>query len=49
MGLKENVISGKKIPAGTGLRDFRELIVTPVEIEEPEVEEEEVEELEPGE
>ena len=27
-GLKENVIVGKKIPAGTGLRKFRELLVT---------------------
>ena len=27
-GLKENVIVGKKIPAGTGLRKFRSLIVT---------------------
>ncbi|MDH3247090.1 MAG: DNA-directed RNA polymerase subunit beta', partial [Saprospiraceae bacterium] len=28
IGLKENVIVGKKIPAGTGLRKFRSLIVT---------------------
>ena len=28
MGLKENVIVGKLIPAGTGLRQFRNLIVT---------------------
>jgi DNA-directed RNA polymerase subunit beta' len=27
-GLKENVIVGKKIPAGTGLREYRNLIVT---------------------
>jgi hypothetical protein len=26
--LKENVIVGKKIPAGTGLRQFKELLVT---------------------
>ncbi len=28
MGLKENVIVGKRIPAGTGLREFRNLYVT---------------------
>ena len=28
LGLKENVIVGKPIPAGTGLRKFRSLIVT---------------------
>ncbi|MCL4112297.1 UNVERIFIED_CONTAM: hypothetical protein GTU68_015027 [Idotea baltica] len=28
IGLKENVIVGKKIPAGTGMRRFRELLVT---------------------
>ena len=33
-GLKENVIAGKRIPAGTGLREFRDLIVTAVEPEE---------------
>ena len=27
LGLKENVIVGHKIPAGTGLRDFNELLV----------------------
>ncbi|HQW56860.1 MAG TPA: DNA-directed RNA polymerase subunit beta', partial [Saprospiraceae bacterium] len=27
-GLKENVIIGKKIPAGTGMRTFNELIIT---------------------
>jgi hypothetical protein len=27
-GLKENVISGKTIPAGTGFQDFQDLIVT---------------------
>ncbi len=31
-GLKENVIVGKKIPAGTGLRKFNELIVTTQEV-----------------
>ncbi|MEO1259048.1 MAG: DNA-directed RNA polymerase subunit beta' [Bacteroidota bacterium] len=30
-GLKENVIVGKRIPAGTGLRKFNELFVTSVE------------------
>ncbi len=33
LGLKENVIVGKKIPAGTGLRDFDNLLVVPVEEE----------------
>ena len=28
MGLKENVIVGKRIPAGTGLRKFDNIIVT---------------------
>jgi hypothetical protein len=28
MGLKENVIVGKKIPAGTGLREYDRLQVT---------------------
>jgi DNA-directed RNA polymerase subunit beta' len=28
MGLKENVIVGKRIPAGTGLREFNNLLVT---------------------
>ncbi|MBT8190664.1 MAG: DNA-directed RNA polymerase subunit beta' [Bacteroidia bacterium] len=37
-GLKENVISGKRIPAGTGLKDFTDLIVT---VNEPEIEIEE--------
>ncbi len=38
-GLKENVISGKMIPAGTGLKEFRNLIVNAIEIpEEPEEE-----------
>ncbi len=37
-GLKENVIVGKKIPAGTGLRRFDDLLVTPVKavVEAPE-------------
>jgi len=37
MGLKENVIAGKLIPAGTGSKDFRDLIVTvtPKEIPAP--------------
>ncbi len=28
MGLKENVIVGKRIPAGTGMRDWQDLLVT---------------------
>ena len=31
-GLKENVISGKRIPAGTGLRKFKQLLVKPAEL-----------------
>ncbi len=31
MGLKENVIVGKKIPAGTGMRHYEELIVADME------------------
>ena len=27
-GLKENVIAGKNIPAGTGSKQFRDLLVT---------------------
>ena len=27
LGLKENVIVGHKIPAGTGMRDYQEMIV----------------------
>jgi DNA-directed RNA polymerase subunit beta' len=30
-GLKENVIVGHRIPAGTGLRKFQEIIVTNTE------------------
>ena len=39
-GLKENVIVGKRIPAGTGMKKYNDLIVTPIikEIEEEEVE-----------
>jgi DNA-directed RNA polymerase subunit beta' len=33
-GLKENVIVGKKIPAGTGLRQFDNLFVTTTEAQE---------------
>ncbi len=37
LGLKENVIMGHLIPAGTGQKKYRSIIVTPVEaIEEPE-------------
>lgn len=35
-GLKENVIVGKKIPAGTGLKKYRNILVTP---KKPEIEE----------
>ncbi|MBT8231800.1 MAG: DNA-directed RNA polymerase subunit beta' [Saprospiraceae bacterium] len=38
-GLKENVIAGKLIPAGTGSKSFRDLIVT---VNQPVIEEEEV-------
>jgi len=31
LGLKENVIVGKQIPAGTGMRSYRDLIVTPID------------------
>ena len=49
-GLKENVISGKLIPAGTGLREFRNLLVKPKElVAPPEVAEEQEEEMEMGE
>ena len=30
-GLKENVICGHAIPAGTGQKEFQEILVTPVE------------------
>ncbi len=40
-GLKENVISGKNIPAGTGFKEFKKLIVTAKPVEEKEVELEE--------
>ncbi len=33
-GLKENVIVGKKIPAGTGMRQFEKIIVSPVQPDE---------------
>ena len=33
-GLKENVIVGKRIPAGTGLREYQELFVTSMEAHE---------------
>ena len=35
-GLKENVIVGKNIPAGTGLKEFKNLLVTAKKIEEVE-------------
>jgi len=31
-GLKENVIVGKKIPAGTGMRHYDELHVVPADV-----------------
>jgi DNA-directed RNA polymerase subunit beta' len=34
MGLKENVIIGKRIPAGTGLKKYKDLFVTTVEAQE---------------
>lgn len=45
-GLKENVIVGKPIPAGTGMKKFRDLIVGPVEAFEKSATSEEEEELE---
>ena len=38
-GLKENVIVGKKIPAGTGFREFDKVFVKPVVTEAEEIEE----------
>ncbi len=38
MGLKENVIVGKKIPAGTGMREFNSLLVTGEPLMEQEIE-----------
>ncbi len=40
-GLKENVIVGKKIPAGTGLKVYNDLLVTPKAVQNVFVEEEE--------
>jgi DNA-directed RNA polymerase subunit beta' len=45
LGLKENVIMGHLIPAGTGVKQFSDILVTPKggpPVEEPAVEEEEV-------
>ncbi|GLR19445.1 DNA-directed RNA polymerase subunit beta' [Portibacter lacus] len=39
-GLKENVIVGKKIPAGTGLKKYRDIFVQPKKVEELEEAEE---------
>ncbi|MCT4582122.1 MAG: DNA-directed RNA polymerase subunit beta' [Flavobacteriales bacterium] len=44
LGLKENVIVGHKIPAGTGLEDFQTITVGPKEEMEPTVLEQEVSE-----
>ena len=43
IGLKENVILGKLIPAGTGMKKYRNIAI---EKDEPVVEVEEVEEIE---
>ena len=41
LGLKENVIIGKLVPAGTGMARYRNVRpLLPVEVEEPEVQEE---------
>ena len=45
MGLKENVIIGKLIPAATGLKHYRSLQIEPVEPAQPPVEEFSEEEL----
>jgi DNA-directed RNA polymerase subunit beta' len=45
MGLKENVIIGKLIPAATGLKHYRGLQIEPVEPAQPPVEEFSEEEL----
>ncbi len=37
VGLKENVVMGHLIPAGTGLKKYKEVILTPPEVVEPEV------------
>ncbi len=39
LGLKENVIIGKLIPAGTGMKRYRTVGITPAPAEEPEIEE----------
>ena len=44
LGLKENVIMGHLIPAGTGLKKFRNIIVSP-NVEESQIEIEPVEEI----
>src|SRR5699024_8478294 len=43
LGLKENVIIGKLIPAGTGMQRYRKIKSAQVEPEFPEVEDEEAE------
>ena len=35
-GLKENVIVGKKIPAGTGLKKYESILVSPAQVEDEE-------------
>jgi DNA-directed RNA polymerase subunit beta' len=45
MGLKENVIIGKLIPAATGLKHYRSLQIEPVEPAQPPAEEFSEEEL----
>jgi DNA-directed RNA polymerase subunit beta' len=49
LGLKENVIMGKMIPAGTGIRKFQRLRVTGPSIYEPEDEDEQLSVLSPKE
>ena len=46
IGLKENVIVGKKIPAGTGMRKYEKLFVYPLEEDEEAKTDEEVDKLE---
>jgi DNA-directed RNA polymerase subunit beta' len=42
LGLKENVVMGHLIPAGTGLKKYKELILTSEEVEEENTEKEEI-------
>ena len=49
IGLKENVIIGKPIPAGTGMKRYRDIRLGTDEIEEQEEEVEEIPMLQPEE